>query len=104
MSDFIQVSTTVADRQDAERVAGLALEKRLAACVQVIGPIRSRYRWRGHAFCDHPDQCAPYLHLLGRDGSVFAQAFRLRDQSVTTLKKGSNVACSQGYFTYFRRS
>lgn len=47
MSDFIQVSTTVATGKDAEKIAGVILEKRLAACVQVIGPISSRYWWKG---------------------------------------------------------
>lgn len=47
MHSFIQVSTTVDNKQDAERLAELAVRKRLAACVQVIGPIRSTYWWEG---------------------------------------------------------
>jgi periplasmic divalent cation tolerance protein len=47
MSDYIQVVTTVEQREDADRIARLLVEERLAACVQVVGPISSTYRWRG---------------------------------------------------------
>jgi periplasmic divalent cation tolerance protein len=43
----IQVVTTVAEQKDAEAIASAVLEKRLAACVQVSGPIDSRYWWNG---------------------------------------------------------
>jgi periplasmic divalent cation tolerance protein len=37
--------TTVATLEDASRIARGAVEARLAACVQVDGPIRSFYHW-----------------------------------------------------------
>ncbi|QXL85772.1 divalent-cation tolerance protein CutA [Comamonas sp. NLF-1-9] len=40
------VSTTVAQAHDAERLAALALQQRLAACVQVA-QVQSHYRWKG---------------------------------------------------------
>jgi len=43
----VQVMTTVASRKDARRIAGLLVDRRLAACVQVLGPIVSTYRWKG---------------------------------------------------------
>ena len=46
MSKFIQVITTVAIQEDADQLAQLALEQRLAACVQV-SPCRSTYHWQG---------------------------------------------------------
>lgn len=39
--------TTTATREDAERLARAMVERRLAACAQVAGPIRSVYRWEG---------------------------------------------------------
>lgn len=45
--ETIQVTTTTADRADAERIAASLVAKRLAACVQVSGPIESTYRWKG---------------------------------------------------------
>lgn len=49
MKDFgaIQVTTTTATRSEAERIADLLVGSRLAACVQVAGPVTSLYRWEG---------------------------------------------------------
>jgi len=47
MAEHVQVVTTAATKQDAERIAHALVERRLAACAQVIGPIQSGYRWRG---------------------------------------------------------
>ncbi len=46
MHQLIQISTTTADRREAEKIAAALLEARLAACVQ-ISRIRSSYRWQG---------------------------------------------------------
>jgi periplasmic divalent cation tolerance protein len=47
VSDYVQVLTTAASEEEAGRIAVLLVERRLAACVQVAGPIVSRYRWQG---------------------------------------------------------
>lgn len=39
--------TTTETREQAERLARLAVEEGLAACVQIEGPITSFYRWEG---------------------------------------------------------
>ena len=44
---YVQVLTTVASEAEADRIGSALVEQRLAACVQTIGPITSRYRWRG---------------------------------------------------------
>lgn len=44
---YVQVSTTTETRDQANAIAGRLVEERLAACVQVIGPISSTYRWQG---------------------------------------------------------
>lgn len=48
MQEYIQVVTTTERKEDAERVGTALVEKRLAACAQVIGPIRSTYWWKGN--------------------------------------------------------
>jgi periplasmic divalent cation tolerance protein len=45
--EFVQVYTTLEKKQDAERIAEVILEKRLAACVHIMGPISSSYWWEG---------------------------------------------------------
>jgi len=47
MSEFLQVSTTTGTRDVAEQIAVELVDRRLAACVQIGGPIQSTYRWRG---------------------------------------------------------
>ena len=41
------VLTNLPDRAAAERLADMLVEKRLAACVNILGPCRSIYRWQG---------------------------------------------------------
>jgi periplasmic divalent cation tolerance protein len=45
--DVLQVTITAESREQAGALAGALLERRLAACVQVVGPVESRYWWEG---------------------------------------------------------
>ena len=47
MSDARVVLTTVGVLEKAEHLAKGLVERRLAACVNIVGPIRSIYRWQG---------------------------------------------------------
>ncbi len=47
MTDIIQVYTTLPSREQADTMARQLVEARLAACVQVLGPLESTYRWEG---------------------------------------------------------
>ncbi len=47
MAEYLQVLTTTGSKEEAERISTALVERRLAACVQVLGPIASRYRWQG---------------------------------------------------------
>jgi periplasmic divalent cation tolerance protein len=57
MSDAWQVVTTAASRDEAERIAQVLLARRLAACVQIGGPIESRYHWQGKLETSQEWQC-----------------------------------------------
>lgn len=57
MQSVIQVVTTTDRKEDAERIAGVLVEERLAACVQVIGPVFSTYRWKGRVETAEEWQC-----------------------------------------------
>jgi periplasmic divalent cation tolerance protein len=41
------VLTNVPERAAAERLADLLVERKLAACVNILAPCRSVYRWQG---------------------------------------------------------
>ena len=45
--DWVQVATTTGSREEADRLTRSAVERRLAACAQVAGPITSTYWWNG---------------------------------------------------------
>jgi periplasmic divalent cation tolerance protein len=43
----LQTITTTPSRDVGRRIARALVDRRLAACVQIIGPIESIYRWQG---------------------------------------------------------
>jgi periplasmic divalent cation tolerance protein len=47
LADYVQVLTTVGSEEEAERISAALLDTGLAACVQVFGPVKSRYLWQG---------------------------------------------------------
>src|SRR4051812_39473162 len=47
VTGFVQAMSTTDSRAEADRLARGLVEARLAACVQVVGPIASTYRWQG---------------------------------------------------------
>ncbi len=47
MNDKKIVLTTAGSREEAEKIAQALVERRLAACVNLVGPIHSVYRWQG---------------------------------------------------------
>lgn len=45
--DYIVATTTTENATDARRIADALIERRLAGCVQIVGPLQSVYRWQG---------------------------------------------------------
>ncbi len=44
---IVSVYAIFANAEEAERIGRQMVEERLAACVNILGPCRSIYRWRG---------------------------------------------------------
>lgn len=73
------VLTNLPDRAAAERLADLLIEKRVAACVNILAPCRSVYRWKGAMQRDeeHPmlikttAECYPALETAIRAGHPY---------------------------------
>ena len=57
METYIQVVTTTETREDAEKIAKALVEKRLAACAQLVGPIVSTYWWKENVETAEEWQC-----------------------------------------------
>jgi periplasmic divalent cation tolerance protein len=47
MTEYIQVFSSVVSRDAAEEIGEKVIEKKLAAIVQITGPVRSMYMWNG---------------------------------------------------------
>ena len=47
MAEFVQITTTTGTRDNADRIALELVERRLAGCVQIAGPIASTFHWQG---------------------------------------------------------
>lgn len=65
--DFLQVFTTVPDRETADNLANeLVFKSRLAACVQITGEIKSYYTWQNKE-C----RTAEYFCIIKTTGKLF---------------------------------
>ena len=68
MTEYIQVMTTVELKSDAEKIAEILVEKRLAACVQILGPMTSYFQWQGKL-----DSAVEYLCLIKSREDLFTR-------------------------------
>jgi periplasmic divalent cation tolerance protein len=55
--EFIQVVTTAGTQEEARAIARGLIERRLAGCVQIVGPIESVFRWQGKVETADEWQC-----------------------------------------------
>jgi periplasmic divalent cation tolerance protein len=47
MPEYVQVFSTIDSAESAAAIAETIVARRLAGCVQIVGPIRSTYWWEG---------------------------------------------------------
>jgi len=99
MNDYIQVITTTERKEDAGAIARWLVENRLAACVQVSGPITSTYRWQGKIETAEEWQCsAKTLRKLYEP--VEQSIRRMHPYDVPEILAIEIVAGSQSYLTW----
>jgi periplasmic divalent cation tolerance protein len=55
----VSIYAVFADAEEAERIGRTVIEERLAACINVLSPVRSIYRWKGKI--DTADEVAAIL-------------------------------------------
>ena len=72
--EFVIVLVTAGSSEEAARIGQTLVTERLAACANVVGPIRSIYRWQGAI-----EDAAEHLLLLkarARDVTVLGERVR----------------------------
>lgn len=96
MADHVQVLTTAGSEEEARRIAAALVERRLAACVQIAGPIASRYRWRGAVEEAEEWQCLAKTEA-GRYAELEAAIRELHSYEEPEIVAMPIVAGSEGY-------
>jgi len=103
MSEYLQVMTAAPSEQEAGRIAAALVERRLAACVQMIGPIESHYRWRGKIETERE-----WLCLVKTDASRYpeleATIRELHSYEEPEVVATPIVAGSRGYLEWIGES
>lgn len=103
MAEYLQVLSAAGSEEEAERIAATLIERRLAACVQVLGPIASRYRWQGEI-----ETAREWLCLAKTEASRYPQleaAIReLHSYEEPEIVATPIVAGSDGYLAWIGKS
>lgn len=102
MAESIQVLTAVDTETKAVEIAQRLLEERLAACVQLLGPVSSRYRWEGRI-----EEAEEWLCLIKAQaacyGEIEALIKELHPYEVPEIVAFSVAAGNPDYVEWLRR-
>ena len=91
---IVEIRTTFGSRDEAAACAERLVAGRLAACVQVEGPVVSTYRWRSAVETDEEWRCACKTTLARRDACVEAivAGHRYETPQVTVAAREATAA------------
>jgi periplasmic divalent cation tolerance protein len=103
MAEYLQVLTTAGSEEEAERIAAALVDRRLAACVQTIGPVASRYRWQGKVESAREWLCLAKT-AAARYGEVEAAIRELHSYEEPEVVATPIVAGSEGYLDWIGES
>lgn len=101
MADYLQVTTAVDNAEDAQAIASAVVGQRLAACVQIVGPIQSTYWWDGDVQVSEE-----WLCLIKTRSDLFDQlsavVHQVHPYDVPELIATPVVAGSRAYLDWLR--
>ena len=98
MSDEKLVISTAGSREEALRIAAALVEAQLAACVNIVGPIDSVYRWQGKV-----ESAQEFLLLVKTTRSRSAAVItRIRELHSYDLPEAIEVSIEGGSADYLR--
>ena len=79
------VWTNLPERAAAERLADMLIEKRLAACVNILAPCRSVYRWKGAV--QHDEEHPMLIKTTAERYPALEQVSRVRSECADEQRK-----------------
>jgi periplasmic divalent cation tolerance protein len=101
MPDAVVILVTAGSEAEAELIAKALIEERLAACVNILSPIRSVYRWEGKVSDDRE-----WLLLIKTRAERFAavetKVKALHSYQVPEVIALPIVAGAEGYMRWLR--
>ncbi|MGC1851703.1 MAG: divalent-cation tolerance protein CutA [Solirubrobacterales bacterium] len=103
MAEYLQVLTTTGSEAEAERISTALIDRRLAACVQVVGPISSRYRWQGEVETAREWMCVAKTEAT-RYPELEAAIRELHSYDEPEIVATPIVAGSKGYLGWISES
>ena len=99
MTDKIVLLTTCSSAEEAEKIARALVEKRLAACVNVLPGVRSFYRWK-----DALEDASEWLLLIKSKHELFdalrAELEKIHSYEVPEILALPIVAGSANYLNW----
>ena len=99
MTEAIQVVTTAGSKEEANKIANALVARRLAACVQVSGPITSTYHWQGKIETSQEWVCV-IKSLASKYPALEAAIYELHSYDVPEILATSVVAGHRGYLDW----
>jgi len=94
-NDYSVILTTASERSDAEKIAEILVNEKLAACVQIM-PITSYYRWEDSVHND-----AEWLVMIkGRAGSYHAVESTILAHHPYDIPEIIQILVAQGFKPY----
>jgi periplasmic divalent cation tolerance protein len=99
MKEYIQIFTTTGRREDAEEIAQVLMQKRLAGCVQVIANLSSTCWWKGKI--EKTEEC---LCLIKSEKTLYEQVEKvikeIHPYEIPEITAVPIVAGSKEYFRW----
>ena len=103
MTDAIVILVTAGSEAEAEKIARALVEEQLVACVNILSPIRSIYRWQGQVADDRE-----WLLLIKtraeRFAAVESRVKALHSYQVPEVIALPVLAGAEGYLRWLQES
>ena len=99
----VQIVTTSPKKEVAEYIGKTLVEKKLAACVQIVGPVSSIYRWKGQIEIDEEWQCR-IKTVIGRKDQVEQIIKKIHPYDVPEIIVTEIIDGSEEYMDWLREN